>query len=244
MGASKFATLVSDGRLVLPNAAWLGDPLEGTTPEGRERWWASQFAAATSERERAVVEQNRSILAGFAAAFRGLYYVSCWHMNDEENPRMWREYTPSPESVAVQTTYSKLRAVLPEAVEMGMVQYMDYRTDSFPGLNMFEYVTHKDLGFSWEQELRAVAVRPLTPELDRDNFIGHYFQSNETPALRIYAPPVDLGFVEVVLLHPQATDAFADRIAQQCEQAGLSSPVRSTLVLEGGIAGGMLEEGV
>jgi hypothetical protein len=38
MDAGKFEWLVEHGRLFMPTAEQLGDPLEGTAPDGELRW--------------------------------------------------------------------------------------------------------------------------------------------------------------------------------------------------------------
>lgn len=226
---SKFEWLARERRLFMPNAAHLGDPLEGTQPPGHDDWWSSLAAAATSDKERETIEHNRQLLLRFAAAFRTRYYVSCWHMNAEENATMWVRYTKQPESVAIQTRFSKLRGVLPPYVGMGMVRYMDYSTERLPTLNMFEYITHKNRCFEYEQELRAVAMHPVVEGLDQQHFREHHYESEQNPSLLVYAPPVDLAIVESVVLHPSASNAFAAQVASLCQESSLPTPRQSSL---------------
>ena len=224
----KFRWLATEQRMFMPSAANLGDPLEGTHPPGQDDWWRSLAESARSDQERETIEHNRQLLIRFAAAFRTRYYVSCWHMNDGENPWMWENYTISAEAVAVRTNFARLRRVLKPYVGIGMVRYIDYSIDRLPTLNMFEYITHKNKLFIEEAELRAVAMHPVIDGLDQQHFREHHFQSENDPAVLVYAPPVDLQeLVEAVVLHPNASQAFRAEIELLCREANLPNPINS-----------------
>jgi hypothetical protein len=223
----KFEWLAREKRLFMPNAAHLGDPLEGTQPPGHDDWWSSLAANAASDKERETIEHNRQLLLRFAAAFRTRYYVSCWHMNAAENSEMWGSYTSQPESVSIQTTFAKLRKALPSYVGMGMVRYIDYAMERLPTLNIFEYITHKNQCFEYERELRAIAMHPVVEGLDQQHFREHHYHSEENPSFFVYAPPVELGIVESVILHPSASKTFAERVTYLCLASGLPAPQSS-----------------
>lgn len=215
----------------MPSAAHLGDPLEGTQPLGDNEWWSSLVSNAQSEEERKTIEHNRQLISGFTAAFRTRYYVSCWHMNSVENPAMWKAYTTYSESVAIQTTLPTLRNQLPAYVEIGIVRYLDYAKERLPTLNLFEYITHKDQSsFEYENELRAVAMHPVIGGMDQTHFREHHFLSESVANFLVYAPPVDIKtFIKAIVLHPQASEEFAEKIAFLCNESGLPKPQRSNI---------------
>jgi hypothetical protein len=220
---SKFEWLAKEKRLFMPNAASLGDPLEGTQPPGDDNWWASITESAFTKVERETIEHNRDLIVRFAAAFRTRYYVSCWHMNPTENLEMWGKYTTQNESVAIQTTYKKLRVCLQPYVVMGMIRYINYSIDRLPTLNMFEYITHKNKYFENEKELRAVAMHPILEGLDRQHFQESHYQSEVEPTLFVYAPPIDLSTIETVVVHPDASPNFLEKVADLCRQSGITT---------------------
>lgn len=225
---SKFDWLAKEQRLFMPSAAHLGDPLEGIQPLGDKDWWIKLAAAAVSDNERKTIEHNHELLLRFAAAFRARYYVSCWHMNADVNAEMWKSYAGHPESVAVQTTFAKLRAALPAYVGIGMVRYIDYAKERLPTLNMFEYITHKNKSFAPERELRAVAMHPVVEGLDQLHFRDHHFESEKDPSYRVYAPAVNLSaMLETVVLHREAPEEFSNSVTALCEEAGVPAPTRS-----------------
>jgi hypothetical protein len=223
----KFDWMLTFGRLFMPDAVHLGDPLEGTRPAGDLEWWQREIANADSQEQRRILEHNRELLSRFANDFRPHYYVCCWHMNEFENERMWRCYTKSPRAVAVRTKYSTLRKLLPTYIEMGLVRYIDYRADRLPTLNMLEYVTHKNICFSFERELRAVVLHPQSEAIGSAHFQENHYESETEKGFLVYAPPIDITqLIERVVLHPKATQGFENEVARFCEKK-VPQPVQS-----------------
>lgn len=48
-------------------------------------------------------------------------YVNCWHMNQRESAAMWKLYARSGDAIAVQSTYSRLHASLPDKADIRQV---------------------------------------------------------------------------------------------------------------------------
>ena len=102
-------------------------------------------------------------------------YVNCWHAGETESQAMWKLYGTSTGSVAIQSTYRKLRDVLPSRlcfdeqgnqneawrsdVYLGMVQYRDYRSveESVPEGNLMHPFMSKRNELQHEKEVRAFA---------------------------------------------------------------------------------------
>lgn len=226
----KFRWLVTERRLFMPAAEHLGDPFEGTTPQGELDWWRDLAIRADSEDQRTVIEANRLKISQFARGFKAHYYVSCWHMNQHENDAMWKLYTRGPSSVAIRTTFSTLRAHLPSYVEIGKVRYIDYATERLPTLNMFQYITHKRIQLSFEQEVRAVAFGLLPDDLGGVELCANLFTKENDTTFTVYAPPIELScFIHGVVLHPQATPDFAAEITGLCAAHSLPEPVQSAM---------------
>ncbi len=226
----KFQWLVENKRLFMPHVSNLGDELEGTQPQGDMNWWNRLATNAKSLDEQNNINRNSKLLPQFAAAFRTRYYVSSWHMNAKENDLMWSKYCNSYESVAIQITLKELRTALHAFVQIGMVRYINYAVERFPTFNMFEYITHKEASFAWEQELRAVAMHPVVDSLDKVHFEEHHFKSDSATRQLVYAPTIDVqSLIKAVVLHPEATEVFADQIALICSANALPAPQKSVL---------------
>jgi hypothetical protein len=228
MDFDKFEWMLDHGRLFMPTAENLGDPLEGSTPSGYVAWWQREIDNATSEENRSIITHNRRFASRTAALFRNRYYVSCWHANTHENYLMWRSYTKTREAVAVRTTYSALRSALPGEAFMGVVRYIDYSTDGLPWGNMFEYITHKDIAYRAEAEVRAVVAAPLSQEVGLDRFLADHFCLTANPEFHLYAPRIDVTtLIQGVILHPEAPADFVAKVRDSCEAKGLPAPALS-----------------
>lgn len=224
----KFEWMVSEGRLFMPAAAHLGDELEGTQPPGDSHWWQSLAENASSPEQRGIIDHNRELISRFAAAFRTRYYVSCWHVNETVNPDMWKLYANTAESVAICTTFGKLRSALPAYVDIGLVRYIDYSQERLPTLNMLEYITHKNKCFAHEKELRAVAMHPVVEGLDQEHFQAHHFEDENNPDFRVFAPQIKVAdLISTVFTHPAAQSEFEASTAELCNQNGISKPERA-----------------
>ncbi|MEP6786770.1 MAG: hypothetical protein ABI898_13685 [Sphingomonadales bacterium] len=228
MDSDKFEWLLEHGRLFMPTADKLSDPREGSTPLGQIEWWEQEYKNAITEGQRDTVVHNRSFFAYFAQKLRPRYYISCWHMNEHENYSMWRCYTKTKRAVAIKTNYSALRNALPADALMGLIRYIDYSSDSLPWGNMFEYIMHKDITFSYEAEVRAIATMPPNDELGLQKFLEDHYALTSNPDFYYYAPKVDVTtLVDGIVLHPEAPKTFAARVRKLCAAKGLPAPTFS-----------------
>jgi hypothetical protein len=217
----QFEWFVKYGRLYMPSADQLGDPLEGTTPQGELDWWRRKAENADSAEQRRIIEHNRKLLSGFAKKFRRNYYVSCWSGNQFESHAMWKSYTRKIEAVAIQTTYATLRECLPSYCLMGMVRYIDYANERLPTMNMFEYIMHKDVYYRSEHEIRVVGW----PEIGGAHFHENFFEREKLSGAFCYAPPVDIiHLINGVVLHPEAPSIFESAVRTLCAENGLPEP--------------------
>jgi hypothetical protein len=87
---------------------------------------------------------------------RSCSFVNSWHMNEAESAAMWRVFSSSHQSICIQSTYARLRRVLPKDVDIGYVKYILYERDQIPFGNAWWPLLHKRKAFEYERELRAV----------------------------------------------------------------------------------------
>jgi len=225
MDLNKFEWVVNESRLFMPCVDRLGDPFEGTTPKGQLQWWMRQAENADSVKQKQIIEHNRNLISHMAKQFRNDYYVSCWHVNEFENYAMWRCYTSSNSAVAIRSNYKALRACFPSYVQMGLVRYIDYAADRLPSMNLFEYIMHKDIYYSYENEARAVAASFLAYEEWQTHFSENHFELENSPGFLVYAPPIDLTqLILGVVLHPEIPSDIEAKVTDICMKNGLNHP--------------------
>jgi hypothetical protein len=116
-------------------------------------------------REASPGEMERLFLAS-----RYWTYANSWHLNEFESAAMWELYLKTPEGIAVETTFGRLRdsfsAEQTQQVFIGMVNYIDYETTAVPSRNSFFLALHKRMSFAHERELRALVWLLLNKDTD------------------------------------------------------------------------------
>jgi len=87
-------------------------------------------------------------------------FINCWHASDHESHAMWSIYGPRGETVAIRSTYDRLRQCLGNnsQVSVGLVRYVDYTKTWIPEENAFDALMHKRKSFEHESEARAVFI--------------------------------------------------------------------------------------
>jgi hypothetical protein len=210
---AKFVWMIDRRRLSMPHCTLMEDPFEGTTPQ---RLVADLEQRAEREQDRARIARLRKL----AGDFRKGYFVSSWHINDVESEAMWKLFSASTNAVALQTTFARLRESLPAYVGVGMVRYIDYRSEALAGSDLFQWIMHKRKSFAHEQEVRAVASLH-TP--DDKGGAEIRAQSDEFG----FYPEVDIEtLIEAVCVHPLAETWFIELVGRVVGRYGLNLPVR------------------
>ena len=126
---------------------------------------------------------------------------------------MWKLYSESENSIAVQTTFAKLATALPKEVCLGQVRYLDYEKDVLPDANAFTPFTCKRKSFEHEREVRAI-VWSLAGSVD-----GRVNISRSGAWVE-----VDLNnLIERVYVSPAAQPWFSDVIGNAMAKYGLKA---------------------
>ena len=158
---------------------------------------------------------------------KGWSFASCWHMNDVESAAMWKIYSASKESMCLQTTFARLRDVLPEDVYIGVVSYISYDWDKIPAGNTFWPLTYKRRSFEHERELRAVwsnmaAVSSAGPA------VAAGLEYRPAPQECVWKH-ADLGaLIENVFVSPAAKPWFLELLKRVLGRYGLNVPVHQS----------------
>ncbi len=140
---------------------------------------------------------------------------------------MWKIYSASKESMCLQTTFARLRDVLPEDVYRGVVSYISYDWDKIPAGNTFWPLTYKRGSFEHERELRAVwsnmaAVSSAGPA------VAGGLEYRPAPQECVWKH-VDLGaLIENVFVSPAAKPWFLELLKKVLGRYGLSVPVHQS----------------
>lgn len=97
------------------------------------------------------------------------YYLSCWRVGTDEDPRFWRKFTNSEDGIAIETTVGKLKEELrPEdddSMFMGLARYVSEDTKWIPEFDPSIYF-YKRPKFGMENELRVLVGHGPKPMME------------------------------------------------------------------------------
>lgn len=194
MDFTKYVSLLESSELFFARADLFEDPYEGATshanPKLRQSVYQGKIPGASFKEWSKLHEWIREWT-----------FINCWHMNDYESAAMWKLYAQTNEAIAVQTTYKKLHACLPNRFYVGVVHYIDYEKDWMPEGNTFYPFLHKRKSFEHERELRA--IKQDLPDNSEGIEVG---KSNPESGIRV--PIKTENLIEKVFISPDAPDWF------------------------------------
>ncbi len=184
----RFIWLLSTGALAFARVDSLEDPFEGSIPAAVYEQWKSN---------------NAELVATASRGLRKQAFVSCWHANNAESEAMWRLYCGPHEGIALQTTYEKLDASLPQGVFLGQVTYLDYECDTQAPHDTLALLMRKRQAFEHEHEIRALIWPPEGPP-------GLVPEDLDEHARVINVPWPAREFLEKIYVSPYAEDWYRD----------------------------------
>lgn len=142
MDFTKYVELISSRMLYFCRSDLFRDPYEGTlTNRNIDSYNNSEFGVEMVEIYKRMPHCT---------------FINCWHMNQFESAAMWDLYAKTNESVAIETTYSKLSGIIDSKTIIGMVNYLDYSSEMIPEHNTYYPFMHKRKSFEHEKEVRLV----------------------------------------------------------------------------------------
>jgi hypothetical protein len=164
MSFEKFISLLTYQALWFSKLKILEDKFEGMMPSAvkvrmnnENQKWKQIFPAELHNQIDSLNDKNEE-------SGRELTLVNCWFIGETESKRMWDEYAPLANSVAIKSTPKMLlRGVLLGGVPaaIGKVRYVDHHThemSAYHASQTFERAFIKDDKYSHENELRLARL--------------------------------------------------------------------------------------
>jgi hypothetical protein len=117
----------------------------------------------------ATPEWGRAHLGDQADRRRREVYVNCWHVNEVESEAMWVLYGLRGASVAITSTFARLRNSLAPTMNLiaGAVRYQRFDSEHVTPDDFLAPIFHKRKSFEHERELRVVWLDP-SPDPAKD----------------------------------------------------------------------------
>lgn len=224
MDFTKFVSMLENRGIFLARADMLGDPFEGSFSRENERMRPIVHKDLISR------GYNPEDLKDYRQWLCSWMMISCWHMNENESAAMWKLYAKSNEAISIQSTYSRLRDSFDIPFHIGVVKYIDYKTEWLPEGNSFYPFIHKRKSFTPERELRV--IKDCSPYKDHpDWFPAQILDYEKTPPPGGIWHSLNLdNLIERVYVAPTSPIWFKELVKQVLKRYELNKPVNQSLL--------------
>ena len=208
MNLAKFISLLDTKTLYLSRLDRFSDSYEGSTTAATMTGIQSFIKSIMPADKPEAIENAMKLLRNSYKEIRRRYYISCWHMNNDESEAMWKLYGGSSrEGIVIQSLYSKLIESIQrqDGIYVGVVNYIDHQTHTFPTANEFYPVMHKGTFYAHEKEVRLVK----------------YFNSSNTNKLsdeldsqpeKLLIPWDTTQYIEKIYVNPYADEYYFEAV--------------------------------
>ena len=189
----KFEKMLKTSSLYFRRADQLSDPFEGrlsvVEPHQFSRSDRAVYGAWGVDRDPAEAALGHN-------QFRSCGFLSCWHRNSQENPRMWRAYTGSSDSVAIKTSVNAIDRFVPNLISKSPVLYHERETSRSEVFGWITVFFYKPSEYTFEREYRLLRHLEKGESVNSGN--PEEFGKEVVVRLR--------KIVQQVVMHPLASD--------------------------------------
>lgn len=221
LNMEKFVSLLADKALYFSRSDLLGDPHEGTIPALNAKNIHTQFYDP----------DKPDLIIKVRKMWKLFTYVNCWHINYAESDAMWRLYCPNKDGVALKSTYAKLaESVDNNDFYLGLVRYIDYRSQLLPLDNAFNPIMHKRKVFEHEREVRAVTMRQNTIRSVERDFDERKCLEENPKGVRV---PINIvNMVDCVYVNPYASEQYYKMVKEILDKFSISLPLERSSIAD------------
>jgi hypothetical protein len=136
---------------------------------------------------------------------------------------MWKIYCKDENSVAITTTYNKLKKSLPDDVYLGLVNYIDFEKEHLKTNDILLTFFKKRIEFKHENEVRI--IKPDNAMLN-DNFFNTTTE-NLNDSLKIPFNLVEC--IDTIYLSQTSSTEFIETIYSYCKKYNLNFEIKSSI---------------
>lgn len=225
----KFESLIKKNALFFSKVAMQTDKLEGIYPLKVKINRRLHLSHLPEDRQ-AYALHNQDVME---QASKDDIIVSCWHINDAENDRMWNEYIANPEGIAIQSSTNSLNESFSafshsELIFWDNVTYVNRLTFRGNLPRRIDVFFQKEESFQWENELRF-AIDVTMGDFHKSN-AKYLFPTGHMTPIGYFVPVHLETLIEKITISPDASPEFADSVKELCRTHGIAKPIeRSTL---------------
>jgi hypothetical protein len=216
MDFSKFVSLLTAKKIILPQVTMFQDPYEGLWPKRN----IEDFKAL--ERQDGYYPTRMHESSRVPLEVRRQFHASCWHFSNHQSAAMWDIYSKNPSGVAIKVANISLLKIFGSSrlnFHYSLVDYIDYEKDAINIANsgsndVVAPFFYKRESFSHEKEFRVIFWKG-----DRYNMRS---EINFEDTVGVDVENID-DLIEEVVLSPYSEPWFLSATRAVAEAFGLNS---------------------
>lgn len=174
---TKFISLINEKALFFCRLDKLEDKFEGTgTAHSYEMWFRTfddirKKGFLNVELTDADINKKVEEQLELQNKLKGLTCVSCWNRANKESAALWKIYSGFSNGFMIKSSIYKLIESFKssnEEIQLSEINYLDYNKDHFPDLHKYYPFIHKRDAYSYEEEVRLIAIKNPESGYDYD----------------------------------------------------------------------------
>lgn len=236
---TKFISLLQKESLFFCRLDKLEDKFEGTTADKnfdnriiveRKMRKAMRTMSSYENVEKTDPYNEESIMQSvrdqyeFESILKSRSCINCWNIGDKESAALWKIYSDFGKGIMIRTTVTKLEFSLSKAIEdirVSEISYIDYKNDLMKDYNSFYPIIHKDIAYSYENEVRLIheIIRPIGWEYD--------WTKEEVEEGKYIKTEIDI-LIDEIIIAPFAPSWYYMLIKDLCSKYNLVKPIKKS----------------
>ena len=165
MDLAKFISLLHSKSLFFCRLDKLEDKFEGSSPKLNleyNKYWYRQLYDQKHLKSSNVdesVAKDISDRNNMEEKFKSLNCVCCWNRYNSESYALWKIYSDLNKGIMITSNVEyliKSFEATPENIQLSEIRYINYETDVIGKVNLNYPITHKNIAYNYEDELRLI----------------------------------------------------------------------------------------
>ena len=148
--------------------------------------------------------------------------IDCWNYFSGESAALWKIYSDFGKGLMIKSNLTNVETSFENSIEeirISEITYIDYKNELMPDYNSFYLAAHKDIAYSYENEVR------LIHNVSLGNVGWQHDWSKEEVEEGVYIKmDVDI-LIDELIVAPHAPKWYIDLIKNLCAKYNLDKPV-------------------
>ena len=155
---------------------------------------------------------------------RSLNCINCWNYGDKESAALWKIYSDFGKGIMLKSKLNNIELSLSNASEdirVSEITYIDYEKDLMPDYNSMFPIIHKDVAYSYEEEIRF--IHEIIPPFGWE----HDWTKEEVEDGKYIKTDINI-LIDEIIIAPFAPEWYYNLIKELCVKYNLNKPIKKS----------------